>query len=356
MNRLVRTLAIGLTCSALAFVGSAAGAQGSSSPRGGQVAWTLGESGSGPGHPVTAAKHKPWLAYQWESWVRLIHPDGTGNHVLTTSPGGGQEHPDWSPDGRHLVMDVEFQSLWVVDVDSAGEGTGAREIYRCEAPCAFVQDGAWSPDGREIAFLRYSQSMTDPEIAAPPEVVGLLVDSGRLRTIYRSKRPSDGPFSPRWSPDGKHLVIDETRFASDRLDEGEVVGERVVVVSADGSGVRREITQRSFGSGQVDWGRNGRIVTTRGGNLWTMRPDGTQRHPITNYDDVRTHAIQPTWAPSGNSVVFTYVTGQFGVDDHPTLGLTWGAGMRTTVWSPDRPAISHPRLQPAPQGETVAAE
>lgn len=350
VNRLVGTLFIGLTCSALTLVGCTAGAQVSSSSRGEQIISTLGESRSGPGHLVPVASHRPWLAYQWDGWVRLIRPDGTGNHVLTTSPGHGQEHPDWSPDGRHLVMDVEFQSLWVVDVDSAGEGSGTREIYRCSAPCAFVQDAAWSPDGREVAFLRYSQSTTDPEIAALPEVVGLRVDSGQLRTIYRSRRAGEGPFSPRWSPDGRHLVIDETSFASDLLDEGQVIGERVVVVSADGTGIRRELTGQPFGSGQVDWGRNGRIVTTRDGNLWTMKPDGSQRHSITDYDDVKSHALQPTWDPSGNSVVFTYVTGQFGATDRPTLGLTRGDGMQTTIWPPDRPAITHARLQPARQG------
>ena len=293
---------------------------------------------------------KAWVAYQAEPWVRLVHPDGTRDHILTEVPGPGQEHPDWSPDGRRLVMDVGFQGLWVVDVDSAGESVGPREIYSCRAPCVFVQDGAWSPDGTEIAFLRYSERASDPDLAAPPEVVGVNVGTGQLRVIHTSPNPSAVPFSPRWSPDGKRLVIDEALYASDRLDEGEVVGERVVVVAADGSNTRQELTDLSWFTGQVDWGRNGRIVTTQRGNLWTMKPNGAQLRQLSNYDGVNTHAIHPTWTPTGNAVIFTYVRGRFGIDDRPTLGLTGRSGRPTTVWSTRGPVITHPRLQPTRLG------
>jgi Tol biopolymer transport system component len=311
---------------------------------------------AGPPSPASSAKlagnPNAWVAYQAFPWVRLVHPDGTGDHILTEVPGpGSQEHPDWSPDGRRLVMDVDFHALWVVDVDSTGESTSAREVYSCEAPCAFIQDGAWSPDGKEIAFLRYSQSATNPELADPPQVVGLNIDTGQEHILYTSPKPSDSPFSPRWSPDGRQLVIDEALFASDRLDEGEIVGERVVVVSADGSNARRELFDLAPGIGtSVDWGRNGRIVTTTGGNLWTMKPNGTQLRQITNYDGVTTHAVQPTWTPAGNAVVFTYVLGQFDGGEHPTLGFTGPNGRPTTVWSAQDPIITHPRLQPTRQG------
>jgi Tol biopolymer transport system component len=310
-------------------------------------------SGGSPASPDPAAipvgGSNAWLAYQAESGVRLIHPDGTGDRILTTEPKGDQQHPDWSPDGRHLVMDVDSTSLWVVDVQPDGTDEGAREIYRCQAPCAFVQEGAWSPDGREIAFLRYSQSTKDAEVADPPEVVGLTVETGQERVIYRSPMPSDGPFSPRWSPDGEALVIDETRFSSDRLDTSEVAGERVVIVSSDGSNTRRVLTDLSSGTGQVDWGPRGVIVTTMGGNLWTIDPDAPGQpvlYRVTSYDGAQTQAIQPTWTPDGDAMLFTYVRGRIGVDDHPTLGRTGPKGRPTTVWSEQAPAITHPRLQP----------
>ena len=313
------------------------------------------DSGTAPALPAPSAhlgvSSKGWVAHQAGPWVRLVHPDGTGDHILTEVPGAGQEHPDWSPDGRRMVMDVDFHALWIVDVDSAGESTGAREVYSCEAPCVFIQDGAWSPDGKEIAFLRYSQSAADPELADPPQVVSVNIKTGQERIIYTSPNPSDGPYSPRWSPDGTRMVIDETLFASDRLDESEVVGERVVVLAADGSNTRHELTGSSWFTGQVDWGRNDRIVTTQGGNLWTMKPNGTHRRQISNYDGVNTHAIQPTWTPTGNAVIFTFVRGQFGIDDRPTLGLTGRSGRPTTVWSAQDPVITHPRLQPTRRGD-----
>jgi hypothetical protein len=124
-----------------------------------------------------------------------------------------------------------------------------------------------------------------------------------------------------------------------------------VVVSADGSNTRLALTGLTWFSGQVDWGRNGRIITSQGGNLWTMKPNGTHLRKITDYDDVNAHAIQPTWTPTGNAVIFTYVRGQFGIDDRPTLGFTGPNGRPTTVWSAQDPVITHPRLQPTRQGD-----
>lgn len=45
---------------------------------------------------LTGSARGGWIAYQRDGSVRLIRPDGSGDHVLTASPEGEQQHPDWS--------------------------------------------------------------------------------------------------------------------------------------------------------------------------------------------------------------------------------------------------------------------
>lgn len=293
------------------------------------------------GDDESTVARSPWITYQGGGSVHVIRADGTDGHPLTTTPQGNQEHPDWSPDGHRLVMDVDFLAIWLVGVD----GSDAKEIYRCESPCVFIQDAAWSPDGKEIAFLRYSGQPTG-EIAAPAEIVALDVATGDERVLFQSPRATDVPYSPRWSPDGSHLVVEEVRFASDRSDESRELGSRVVVVATDGTGVRRELTSHDFDARGVDWSVDDRIITSSRGNLWSMRPDGSDQQQLTTYDGVREHAIQPTWTPDGQDVVFTHVTGEFGQGEFATLGRLSADGVE--VWPEGSTTLTHPRLQPTP--------
>lgn len=97
----------------------------------------------------------------------------------------------WSPDSRHLLLTAtdaaRNASLYVIDVPDGALRPlpGALSAY---AP-------AWSPDGTQIAYLRYQQGSTD---------LYLISSEGQAlrRLTWDGQRKSD----PRWSPDGQWLL------------------------------------------------------------------------------------------------------------------------------------------------------
>ncbi len=75
------------------------------------------------------------------------------------------------------------------------DGTGLR---RLGSRTLRGRDPHWSPDGRRLAFLEYSES------ARPHRFRILDLESGRIRTVFRS----DGSvWQQTWSPDGRWLAI-----------------------------------------------------------------------------------------------------------------------------------------------------
>jgi Tol biopolymer transport system component len=76
-----------------------------------------------------------------------------------------------------------------------------------------------------------------------------------------------------------------------------------------------------------------------------VRPDGTQLTPLTSFKNGETRAVQPSWTPDGQRIIFTAVEGRgFG---KPTMAIIErdGTGMRSaTSWGPM--FGTHPRLRP----------
>src|SRR5215204_3042767 len=57
--------------------------------------------------PNSFAGNKAWIAYQTNrtgEGIWLIHPDGTEDHQIAKDFQGHLQLPDWSPDGKKIVM------------------------------------------------------------------------------------------------------------------------------------------------------------------------------------------------------------------------------------------------------------
>jgi Tol biopolymer transport system component len=134
-------------------------------------------------------------------WVAYVLPDGT----LWRSRADGTEKlqltfaplwaalPQWSPDGKRICF-ARLQTaapprLMLVPAD----GGPAQEALPGDTGSQV--DGEWSPDGRRLAFGR---------LGGGPQITIQIADleTGQITVVPGSK----GLYSPRWSPDGRHLA------------------------------------------------------------------------------------------------------------------------------------------------------
>ncbi len=291
--------------------------------------------------PVSAVSAAPPTVYQADStvWVR---PSGS-DAVVDVGSGldGVPQHPDWSPDGLTLVVETDFASIWTM----AADGSDPVRLYDCTRPCVVIQDPSWSPDGRQVVF-KESQSR-DGEVTSRELLRVIDVAEGDVRTVRTDRTGRIGFYNPRWSDDDGSLVYEEDVFASARVDETVVSRFRVVTIGADGRDRRVLASWRGPfagpGSPAPDWS-GVRVVYARNDNLVVMDlQDGSVRQ-LTSYNARTEHAIQPTFTPDGTQVVFTYVEGTFGVDDHAqgaVLDLETGV-----VSMLDLPGATHVRIAP----------
>jgi Tol biopolymer transport system component len=81
-----------------------------------------------------------FIVLQYGGSVRTVDIDGADPSVLTDETPTGQERPDWSPDGRRIVFETEFDQLWTATSD----GTDVSRVFECDDPCQVVQDGSCS--------------------------------------------------------------------------------------------------------------------------------------------------------------------------------------------------------------------
>jgi len=277
------------------------------------LAVVVGSACSDSGKPDVAAD---LLVFQRDG-IRVSDGNGTTETVVAPGTPGG-EHPDWSPDGTTIVFDTGSSTLW--SAPSNGD-KAAVALVNCTAPCARLYEGAWSPDGKEIAYAMTEAA--DGTNTSRSTIQVLETSGGASRTVYENTSGSAWMFSPRWAPDGKSIVFTEATFASTRLDEEELLGERVAVVPVgDSLPAARYLTAAGGTATTPDWSPRGDlIVFSRDDNLFTIRPDGTGESPLTSFDGEQKHAIQPTFLPDGDGIVFTYVTGESGVDDAPRAAV-----------------------------------
>ncbi len=313
--------------------------------------------------PIAVLPGEPWIAYEGPipggSGNRLVKPDGTGDHWATPQvklpKDGWQVHPDWSPDGTRLAFaaddpadppGTEFtRDLWVSDAD----GSNARRVFDCAAPCFVADDPAWSPDGRTLAFVTWG----DSNMAA---MALLDLSTGTVTTVVADRNPS-GFLWPRWSPDGRRIVLEHQTWTAG-ADE-HIVDSTIGVVDLDArTPAFTPLTTPEVWATYPDWHPTDDLIvfSTRPwrelddgpSNLYTIKPDGSGLAALTTFGRDETRAVQPTWLPDGSGIIFTAVT-PYGAADPTTMAVidADGSGLRSATTS--GPLFgTHPRLRPTP--------
>lgn len=334
------------------------------------------------GSPATSAASTPdssgqsWLAYQSydvTTHIRLVHPDGSADHLLVDGA-----HPDWSPDGKQLAYQVDSMDIWVIDAD----GAKPHKVFDCKDPCILGDSPAWSPDGRSLAFSTANKVNGE---APGSRVVSLDVATGTIATLVETVGP-EYAFYPRWSSDGRSIVVSIQRFATKRVDDCSPVGTAIAVVDLAADHHRpRLLTEFPMYADYPDWSPDGnRIVfstydlgtrdfgcaldASPPSDLYTIRPDGKDLSQLTHNSHgselvrpVRSAADpqasprgtasgplsgQPTWAPDGKSIIFVQVDGPTWPGWQVWTVSADGSNAAPTPFAGPPLAGTHPRWQP----------
>jgi Tol biopolymer transport system component len=137
--------------------------------------------------------------------------DGDGRNVRTVGKG---TRPAWSPNGKKLLftaVDDKLQTtLSVMDAD----GKSAEELVKGSG------DGAWSPDGKRIAYLLSKTHSLHVRNA----------DGSESRLVLKG---DDAPvLGLAWSADAKRLYVN-------RVPDPKTISAPIFVVDADGQNLKQ---------------------------------------------------------------------------------------------------------------------
>jgi Tol biopolymer transport system component len=267
---------------------------------------------------------EPWIVYTQAytdaagvsgAGTYLVRPDGRDGHPLLTVLAG---HPDWSPDGSRIAVDVDPSETWTANAD----GTDAKQLIACSgASCMYVGYPAWSPDGKQMAFVRVLTAAAPENERDQIEVIDLATGATHVVAMPPVAGSEEAQYiGPRWSPDATQIVFAVLRYPTPPTDAN-ILGSSIAIVNADGSeaDAPRILTDPALFGAYPDWSPDGqRIVfntypigsfqdTTKAQNLYTIRPDGTEMTQVTHFGENDSRAAEPTWTPDGKRIIFMYI-------------------------------------------------
>ncbi|PSQ89098.1 MAG: hypothetical protein BRD30_06020, partial [Bacteroidetes bacterium QH_2_63_10] len=251
---------------------------------------------------------KEWTQATREAYRPLMQgrtaPDSAGQKVLAPKTNGGRINisPSLSPDGRYVAFISErklFQfNLYVAD---ARTGEVIAELDRAGTTGHFnalrfiSSSGAWSPNGRRLAFVSYEDG--DNQITIWNVLQEDIERSFSVKGVTSMKNPA-------WSPDGKKLAFTGTDGGISDL----------YVLDLETKSVRQLTNDR--------------------------------------YAD-----LQPTWAPDGETIAFTTDRAETNLEmldpsSNMDLGLVDVSSGEVTVREPFGDALHH-NPQFSPDGQSL---
>ncbi len=284
--------------------------------------------------------------------IYVMNSDGGSQTRLTHHEAGDDFSAAWSPNGRQIAFirdlderpDIDHLDIFVMNAD----GSNQRNLTQHPA-----LDGSpdWSPDGSQIAFTsdrvnKYSIFVMDADGA-------------------NVKQLTDVPASmvPKWSPDGKRIAFEAV------LGLGH--GRQIYVMNADSTN-RWQVSEPIPHAGMLlmGWSPDGKkilytaaidyLVSKSSLVIATLHP---RKHEAVKYERVplpkNMHINTAAWGADGKSVLFsgrrkegeTWNIYRFHLADGPLINLTNNrGGTAPREWNPRLP-VSPLGLVPKRWGE-----
>jgi tricorn protease len=252
-------------------------------------------------------------------------PEGGGKAERVTSfTTGDVRWPAISGDGKVIVFEHDF-GVWKLDLASR-KATPIKFDIAAETQENLVEmrdynsqldDYDLAPSSRRIVFSTHGEIFTAP------------VDEGDLRQLTSSAaRDRD----PQYSPDGKWVA-----FISDRSGR-----EEIFVISADGAGEPRQITDLDVLKSAFRWSPDGKEIayTASDSKLrkYNVETKATQEITLSRYGGINA----PSWSPDGKWIAFSKAD-QTRTNDIYLIPSAGGEERRVTF---DSANDSQPRFSP----------